>query len=311
MTTDEMVKLNEKFIADVWPLYRELHTLARYELAKKYNAPVPELLPAHWIPNRWAQDWGSLVNVEGLDLDKVVGKESPGVGGQAGRSLLRQPRLPVAAASLLGEVLALPGARRRHVEEEQSRQRLAPRPRARRAQPDERAAQRPLVEHHPPRARPHLLLPFLHPSGGAAAPPRRRQPRLPRSGRHHDGHGLEPEELPGRQRHDPGRHQDRRRPGAAQGSPRLGGFPALRGRHHDPLRARPLRRQPAQGSVQRPLVALREDHPGRGPAHRARRSSSATRPRRPTSTTTPPSTTTTPSPACCCTRSIATSPRRS
>lgn len=77
MTTDEMMKLNEKFISDVWPLYRELHTWARYELAKKYNAPVPALLPAHWIPNRWAQDWGSLVNVEGLDLDKVVGKESP------------------------------------------------------------------------------------------------------------------------------------------------------------------------------------------------------------------------------------------
>lgn len=77
MTTDEMMKLNERFIEDVWPLYRELHTWARYELAKKYNAPVPALLPAHWIPNRWAQDWASLVKVEGLDLDAVVGKQSP------------------------------------------------------------------------------------------------------------------------------------------------------------------------------------------------------------------------------------------
>lgn len=77
MTTAEMIRLNQRFIEDVWPLYRELHTWARYELAQKYGAPVPELLPAHWIPNRWAQDWSSLVAVEGLDLDAVVGKESP------------------------------------------------------------------------------------------------------------------------------------------------------------------------------------------------------------------------------------------
>lgn len=77
MSTDEMMKLNQRFIEDVWPLYRELHTWARHELAKKYGAPVPALLPAHWVPNRWAQDWASLVKVEGLDLDSVVGKQSP------------------------------------------------------------------------------------------------------------------------------------------------------------------------------------------------------------------------------------------
>lgn len=77
MSTDEMVRLNERFITDIWPLYRELHTWARYELAKKYAAPVPDLLPSHWIPNRWAQDWSSLVTVEGLDLDPVVGKHTP------------------------------------------------------------------------------------------------------------------------------------------------------------------------------------------------------------------------------------------
>lgn len=77
MSTDEMMKLNERFIEDVWPLYRELHTWARYRLAEKYGAPVPELLPAHWVPNRWAQDWAGLVKVEGLDLDAVVGKHTP------------------------------------------------------------------------------------------------------------------------------------------------------------------------------------------------------------------------------------------
>ena len=72
MSVGEMMELNEQLIRDVWPLYRELHTYARYELAKQYEAQVPELLPAHWLPNRWGQDWSAIVNVEGLDLDPVL-----------------------------------------------------------------------------------------------------------------------------------------------------------------------------------------------------------------------------------------------
>ena len=67
MTVDEMLALTDTLVAQVWPLYRELHTWARYALAERYGAPVPELLPAHWLPNRWAQDWSALVEVEGLD----------------------------------------------------------------------------------------------------------------------------------------------------------------------------------------------------------------------------------------------------
>ena len=59
---------------DVWPLYRELHTWARYELAKKYKQPVPDYIPADWLPNRWGQDWTSLVNVEGsASMQDLVG----------------------------------------------------------------------------------------------------------------------------------------------------------------------------------------------------------------------------------------------
>ena len=64
-------------IHDVWPLYRELHTWARYELAKKYNQPVPEMLPAHWLPNRWGQEWSSMVKDDGVDLDKALMAKSP------------------------------------------------------------------------------------------------------------------------------------------------------------------------------------------------------------------------------------------
>jgi len=70
MTSAEMMTLLEGFIRDLWPLYRELHTWARYELAERYGATeVPDLLPAHWLPNRWGQDWAAMVKVEGLDLD--------------------------------------------------------------------------------------------------------------------------------------------------------------------------------------------------------------------------------------------------
>lgn len=78
MTTEEMVKLNERFLREIWPLYRELHTWARYSLAAKYGAAqVPDLLPAHWLPNRWAQDWSGLVKVEGVDLDAALKAKGP------------------------------------------------------------------------------------------------------------------------------------------------------------------------------------------------------------------------------------------
>ena len=77
MSRQEMREEMNKMVKEVWPLYRELHTWARHELAKKFNADVPEYLPAHWLPNRWGQDWSSLVNVEGLDIDGVLADKDP------------------------------------------------------------------------------------------------------------------------------------------------------------------------------------------------------------------------------------------
>ena len=77
MTSAEMIELCDQMIKDVWPLYRELHTYARYEFAKRYDQPVPEYLPAHWLPNRWGQDWSSMLEVTGLDLDGVLATKEP------------------------------------------------------------------------------------------------------------------------------------------------------------------------------------------------------------------------------------------
>ncbi len=76
MTVDEMRQVCQNMIKDIWPLYRELHTWARYTLAEKYGKDVPDMLPAHWLPNRWGQDWTALVNVEGMNIDDVL-KDKP------------------------------------------------------------------------------------------------------------------------------------------------------------------------------------------------------------------------------------------
>lgn len=72
MTSEELMKVCKDMIKDLWPLYRELHTWARYELAARYKQEVPEMLPAHWLPNRWGQEWNALVEVEGFDLDGAL-----------------------------------------------------------------------------------------------------------------------------------------------------------------------------------------------------------------------------------------------
>ena len=77
MTTEEMLELNDRLIRELRPLYREIHTYTRYLLAERYGKEVPDLIPAHWLPNRWGQDWSVLVEVEGLDLDGELARKEP------------------------------------------------------------------------------------------------------------------------------------------------------------------------------------------------------------------------------------------
>jgi peptidyl-dipeptidase A len=83
MTVVEMDRLLEGFIADTRPLYLELHTWVKHELAKRYGAPVPTgAIPAHWINNRWAQNWTGIV--EAADLNPYFrGKEPSWIVKQA------------------------------------------------------------------------------------------------------------------------------------------------------------------------------------------------------------------------------------
>lgn len=67
MTTEEMLALQQSFMRDLKPLYQQLHTWVKYKLAQKYGQPVPKRIPAHWLNNRWSQNWPGIV--EAADLD--------------------------------------------------------------------------------------------------------------------------------------------------------------------------------------------------------------------------------------------------
>ena len=77
MTTAELAAKIQEINRELRPIFRELHTWARHELAARYGQPVPDLLPAHWLPNRWGQEWTDLVTVQGYDLDAAMAKKTP------------------------------------------------------------------------------------------------------------------------------------------------------------------------------------------------------------------------------------------
>ncbi len=75
MTTEEIIKLNDEFMRVLRPLYLQLHTWAKYKLAERYHQPVPKLIPAHWLNNRWGQEWPGLA--DGADLTPFFKDKTP------------------------------------------------------------------------------------------------------------------------------------------------------------------------------------------------------------------------------------------
>ena len=75
MTAEEMLRLNDEFLRELRPLYLQLHTWTKHSLAKKFGQPVPKRIPAHWINNRWSQEWSGLV--EGVNYDRFLTNRAP------------------------------------------------------------------------------------------------------------------------------------------------------------------------------------------------------------------------------------------
>jgi peptidyl-dipeptidase A len=67
MSVNEMMALMDGMLAAITPLFDGLHCFAKHTLALRYKQPVPRLIPAHWLGNRWAQAWPGLVENTSLD----------------------------------------------------------------------------------------------------------------------------------------------------------------------------------------------------------------------------------------------------
>ncbi len=115
MTSQQMIDLCETLVAEVKPLYSQLHTWAKHTLARRYGADVPAgMIPAHWLPNRWGQDWPGLV--EGVDMDaSFKGKAREYIAQQAEQFYvsLGFPRLPASFWSKSDLYPADPGSGRK------------------------------------------------------------------------------------------------------------------------------------------------------------------------------------------------------
>ena len=68
LTVDQMVTTCDGILDQLRPLYAQLHTWAKHTLAERYQTAPPDgPIPAHWLGNRWGQNWPGLVS--GVDAD--------------------------------------------------------------------------------------------------------------------------------------------------------------------------------------------------------------------------------------------------
>jgi peptidyl-dipeptidase A len=95
MSVAEMRALTDRLYNELKPLYLQLHTWTKYKLAERYHQPVPKLIPAHWLGNRWSQQWPGLVEAANFD-QYFKGRESKWLVEQAERFYvsLGWPKLP-------------------------------------------------------------------------------------------------------------------------------------------------------------------------------------------------------------------------
>lgn len=95
MSEAEMMKELEEILEEIRPLYEQIHCWAKHELAKKYGKPAPTRIPAHWLPNRWGQEWPGLVSAVDLDaLFEGRSKESIVQQAEAFYVSMGFPKLP-------------------------------------------------------------------------------------------------------------------------------------------------------------------------------------------------------------------------
>ena len=123
MTTDEMLKMLDDWMATLRPLYLQLHTWAKYKLAEEFHQPAPKKIPAHWISNRWAQEWpGLLTQRTSTGTSKA---ENQNGSSKYGRTILHRARVLAVASKFLGKIRSISGSPGFEAEEKHARLLLA------------------------------------------------------------------------------------------------------------------------------------------------------------------------------------------
>ncbi len=103
MTPEEFSSDLERLWNQVKPLYLSLHTFVRWKLAEKYGPqvlPPDRPIPAHLLGNPWAQEWGNIYDLLGVQEEKG-GVEGH---GEIRRRLLHVDGLRAVAVEFLGAV---------------------------------------------------------------------------------------------------------------------------------------------------------------------------------------------------------------
>lgn len=84
LSSGDTMRRLDGVVHDLRPLQIELHTWLRHELARKYGQPVPDLIPAHWLPSRFGEDASAAAGVRGFDLDGALAS----ISGDAPRAVV-------------------------------------------------------------------------------------------------------------------------------------------------------------------------------------------------------------------------------
>ncbi len=75
MSPAELMSLSRTAMDQTRPLFEHLHCYAKHRLAEKFGKPVPRRIPAHWLPNRWGQQWPGFE--QAADLDPLFKSREP------------------------------------------------------------------------------------------------------------------------------------------------------------------------------------------------------------------------------------------
>lgn len=65
LTSAELLRLLDDVLDQVMPLYRQLHTWTRYELAARYGVEPPRRLPIHWLNDLQGGRWPGVAGAAG------------------------------------------------------------------------------------------------------------------------------------------------------------------------------------------------------------------------------------------------------